>query len=136
MVNKTRLNEAFKALRKHGLIARQNYLCCGTCAGYKIACDAENLVDKGKAVAGAVFYHKQAGDRLREGKGFYVNFGTLDTQKHGTIGTMTDEEIGRLVVREFEAARLKVTWNGNTNQAILVEPGEPEPKTSWERLAG
>ncbi len=79
---------------------------------------------------------RRRGDRLREGKGFYVNFGTLDTQKHGKVGTMTDEEIGHLVVREFEAARLRVSWNGDINQAILVEPGEPEPKTSWERLAG
>jgi hypothetical protein len=134
MINKTRLNEAFRALRKHGLIARQNFMCCGGCAGCALANEAEKLVDLGKTVAGAVFYHKQSGDRLREGKGFYVNFGTLDTQKHGVIGTMTDEEIGRLVVKEFEAARLKVEWNGDASMSILVEPGEPEPKTSWERL--
>jgi len=134
MINKTRLNEAFKALRKHGFIARQNFMCCGGCAGNKIAYEAEKLVDQGKTVAGGVFYHKQAGDNLREGRSFYVNFGRIESMKHGEIGTMTDEEIGRLVVKEFEAARLRVVWEGNTNTAILVEPGEPEPKTSWERL--
>ena len=134
MIVKARLNQAFRALRKQGLIARQNFMCCGGCAGCQIANEAEKMVDQGKTVAGGVFYHQQAGDRLREGKEFYVNFGTIDTVKHGVLGTMTDLAIGRLVVQEFTKARLRVKWEGAADKAILVQPGDPEPKTVWERL--
>jgi hypothetical protein len=131
--NKVRLNEAFRALRKHGLIARQNFMCCSSCACSQIANDAEKLVDKGQKIAGGVFYHKQDGDNLRDGREFYVRFGQIDTQKHGVLG-ISDEQIGRLVIQEFEKARIRAQWDGNIRTAILVQPGEPDPKTIWERL--
>jgi len=133
MVNKNRLNQAFKALRKYGLVAKQNYQCCMGCACGAITEDAEKLVDQGKRVTGGVYYHKQAGDNLRAGKEFYVGFGVITSDKHGKLGT-TDEEIGRLVVEEFTRAGLRVQWSGNVNTSILVQPGEPDPKTVWERL--
>ena len=58
----TRIGKAFAALRRQGYIARQNYLCCGTCAGAAIATD---IKEKRLKPRGAVFYTKQ--DREREG---------------------------------------------------------------------
>lgn len=133
MVNKERLNLAFKNLRKHGLLARQNYWCCSGCACCAITQDAEKLVGRGKRVTGGVYYHKQAGDRLRAGGEFYVGFGVITSEKYGKLGT-TDEDIGRLVVSEFTKAGLRVQWDGNADKSILVQPGEPDPQTIWERL--
>ena len=51
------ITAAFKALRKHGYTARQNFSCCSSCAWYELSEDG-----KDKKV---VFYNRQAGASLR-----------------------------------------------------------------------
>ena len=34
------IKEAFRELRKHGLVARMDYMCCGSCASFGLAKDA------------------------------------------------------------------------------------------------
>lgn len=117
---KEKLNVAFRALRARGFIARQNFLCCGGCAGYKIAIDAEELVARGKKVEGGIFYHRQEGERLLAGANFYVHFSKIDSKKYGVLGSLPDVEIGKIIVREFTKAGLLVHWTGSADRAIQI----------------
>jgi Domain of unknown function (DUF6891) len=51
--DKDRLSEAFKQLRKHKFIAKQNYLCCQSCGWATIA------EKHGEKATDVIFYHKQ-----------------------------------------------------------------------------
>ena len=57
------LSKAFSALRKQGYFARQNFMCCQSCAW------AEIPDEKAKK---AVFYHKQDNDDAKAGRPFYL----------------------------------------------------------------
>jgi len=114
------LNKAFSELRKMGYIARQNFECCGSCAGYAIAEKASEMVSAGrKAPRGAVYYHRQSGGCRDAGENFYIYFGQIDTSEHGEIGIET-EEVGKEVMEVFERNGIKARWNGDPNEAILV----------------
>jgi hypothetical protein len=52
------ITAAFKALRKHGYTARQNFSCCSSCAWYELG--EEGKDDK------VVFYNRQSGAALRD----------------------------------------------------------------------
>ena len=56
MNKKANLNQAFKELRKLGYFARQNFMCCQSCAWAAVPMDAKKVV----------FYHKQDADQLNE----------------------------------------------------------------------
>jgi hypothetical protein len=55
-IDKSRITEAFRELRKLGYFARQNYLCCQSCAWSAIPEEKSEKV---------VFYHAQDNDRLK-----------------------------------------------------------------------
>jgi hypothetical protein len=60
LINNTMTNQitaAFKALRKHGYTARQNFSCCSSCAWYELREDGKD--EK------VVFYNRQSGAALR-----------------------------------------------------------------------
>lgn len=125
-----RLGDAFKALRKRGMIARRRFSCCNGCAGYEIACSVEEKFDRdperARRITGAVFYSRQADFQGPRGK-IYLHFGAIDTTKHGEIG-LPDEEVGRMICEELKTAQLRYEWSGDTTESILVfaEPVEVE----------
>jgi hypothetical protein len=61
---KEKLDAAFEALTQAGFLARQNFMCCGNCAGTALANEAEELVDAGMTPKGAVFFHQQDAEVL------------------------------------------------------------------------
>lgn len=115
------LGEAFKRMRKAGLLARQRFECCGSCAGYAMAERATELVDKGKRdrIMGSVFYHRQDAADLDDRGFVYLAYGPLETAKHGTVGKPT-EEVGKMVTRILAEVGLAFEWDGNPNTRILV----------------
>jgi hypothetical protein len=129
---KVRLNRAFAALRRQGLIARQNYLCCSSCAGYSITEDAVKRVGKGKKVNGCVFYHRQDTERFLEGNTLFLAYGELDSTELGTIGLPT-AQVGALVMAALEAEGLEPHWDGDPNARIELDPEEHVVKMSLER---
>ena len=115
---KLKLTEAFKILRKEGFIARQNFMCCGNCAGYDIATIVSKMPEKKRAkVKGCVFYHHQDNDRLKETGKVMLAYGPLETSAHGTVG-LPDVEVGRRVVEVLKQVGLTVDWNGEGSQRI------------------
>lgn len=130
--NKEKLNQAFKTLRKAKVVARQNFRCCQSCAGYETATDVEKMLDAGKTVLGWVFYHRQDHDHAftesrwnRNPKGeLYLAFTGGSTNKYEKNGLST-AEIGRMVVVALETVGLTYEWDGTAETRILVKLGEP-----------
>lgn len=117
---KIRLTAAFEDLRRRGYLARQNFQCCGGCAGYAMAVRAEELHEKGKRVMGTVFYHNQDNANLRDGEDFYLAYGELNTTKYGTLGR-PNEEVGAEVVEVLRQNGISTEWDGNGATRILVK---------------
>lgn len=88
-----KLNLAFKQLRKAGYFARQNFLCCQSCACAAIPDDVEKYV----------FYHAQDNDDKKEGLPFFVAW----------------RGVGKEIVSIFESNGINVNWDGD--EGIRIE---------------
>lgn len=144
--DKARVTAAFKALRKQGIFARQNFLCCQGCA-------CSDIYHR-KDVVEYAFYHQQDRDAFRETKGWrewsaelqsplYIAFG-LGPAHRAHDGLHPDHnsssiEVANKIVAALRAEGLKVTWDGDTNTRIEVEhieqPKPEPPDMSFVELA-
>lgn len=126
--SKQKLNAAFRALRKLGLIARQNFSCCRGCAESEIATKLGKQIDAGKIdhaqVKGGVFYSRDEAERRDNGWAFNISFWPIDVTGHGDVGG-TREEIGGVVVDTLLRFGIKTEWNGDGYELILVVPQDP-----------
>jgi hypothetical protein len=120
-----RLGEAFKAMRRAGLIARQAFMCCGNCAGAELATRAGAMPAARRArVKGVAFYTRQDAARLAparagEEAGVFIAYGPLETQAAGRVGLATPE-VGRLVEQACREAGLEVEWDGSPEKRIYA----------------
>ena len=120
---KARLNVAFAAMRKAGIVARQNFSCCGSCAGYEIATDIEAMAPARRAkVQGTAFYTKQEWRQFdgRKPQGIYIPYGQVATQAHGDVG-LTTVAVGQIVATCLKEAGLEVEWDGTPEKTIYVK---------------
>lgn len=109
-----RLAYAFKEMRKRGLIARQNFRCCQSCACYEIATTMEKPTCK---KIGYVFYHSQDNARKRKFQDFHLAFGGRHNNEGDTEAT---QNVGKLIVKCLADNGVKSNWNGDTATRILV----------------
>jgi hypothetical protein len=130
--DKEKLNELFRRLRSEHLVAKQNFLCCGSCAGYEIATDYLKKRDAGEGsyLQGYVFYHKQDGEGLRERGETYLAFGQLECwgdSKDGPKykGPLSTEEVGKIIQRLCEELNIKYEWNGSAATRFHIDLTEP-----------
>lgn len=113
--NRERLTAMFASLRRQGYAARQNFLCCGSCAA-AVLCDAV----RAKQLRGAVFYHRREGERLAQGaERVYLSYGAGEGA--------TDEQDLAVALDVLSAAYnqgLAVKWDGKTGTCVQVQlPG-------------
>lgn len=118
-----RLDAAFAALETKGIIARQNFTCCGTCGSYEIGDEIEAAQKAGLPAHGYTFYHMQDTDRAVEGDGIYLNYGSEEEGEEAALAVAAE------IVAELEAHGLQTNWNGSLNQRIGVS-------LDWKRRAG
>jgi hypothetical protein len=116
---KAKLTKAFRSLRRQGFIARQNFLCCQTCAGYEATQIAERMTLLGKKVEGCVFYHQQDARQFNEDGTLYLAYGDLKSSKLGKIGRLT-KEVGEMVVAALRAEGLEPEWDGDPDRRIFL----------------
>ena len=126
MQKNSNLNRAFAALAEEGVIARQNFTCCGTCASAEIW----DEIDDSREWKGYIYFHQQDAESLAESGGTYVGFGSFlayprDEEKWNTLSDAQKEEIGALheklsvqllqetVIPVLEKHGLSVKWKGN-----------------------
>jgi len=123
------VREVFVELRKRGYLARMDFSCCGSCAGYELATKATELKDKGKTVEGCAFYHHQDETRYQDSGRLFIRFGHLGTERYGDLGKPT-EEAGKEIVALLSATAVKhtdasgrtvqVEWDGQGHSCIQL----------------
>lgn len=117
-----RLDSAFAAMNKRGIVAMQN-------AGYTQSDGFddfreayENHPNK-SSVLGYCFYHGQDLERAVRGAGLFLAFGPVNPSEEETKGPL----IGNIVREELEHAGLRVEWDGTFNKRLSV------PELVWQR---
>lgn len=115
---KDKLNVAFRNLRKLNYIARQNHLCCGSCASYSCFGDARTRDEKGKPVRGAVYYHRQSNDDLVGARDLYIGYGAYEDTEGNSV--VDDRVVGRTVSEVLRTAGLTIEWDGSPDTCVKV----------------
>lgn len=115
--NRDRLAAMFRELRGAGLVARQNFGCCGGCAAAELG-----EMARASGRLGVVYYHRQDAARLRPtrwrrnpAESVYVGFGSVVEDRYPT-----SRDIGREVVAAAARAGLATVWDGSAGQRIAV----------------
>ena len=104
-----RLTVLFKSLKHdHGFqFARQNFLCCQSCAGYHVGTLSDERVAAGKpAITRYAFYHRQDAEGWVDGD-LYIAFGD-------------DDDAGEAIRTAAVDAGLAVIWDGSVNTRVRV----------------
>ena len=91
---KNKITAAFRALRKAGYVAKQNWQCCQSCGCAALPDGAEKYV----------FYHAQDNERLK-------NTGACHLAWNGD---------GTEIATILQDAGLKVNWNGSHDQRMEI----------------
>jgi hypothetical protein len=119
-----RLDAAFAALERGGIVMRQNFSCCGTCGSAEIWDEVKAFEESGGRAYGYGFYHQQDTEHAAEGAGIYLNYGACENGEEPAIAT------ARAIVAELERHGLETDWDGIWNQRIGV-------RLDWKRrMAG
>jgi hypothetical protein len=108
-----RLDAAFAAMQRRGVVARQNFSCCSNCGHGEMWGEMSNMGPNAR-VEGYAFYHMQDTESAVEGGTLYVKYGS------NREGDEAITEVGRVVAEELRKAGLKVQWNGDPGQAVGV----------------
>lgn len=109
-----KLDAAFAALERKGVIARQNFSCCGNCGSTEIWGEIDAARDAGDPAHGYAFFHMQDTERAADGDGLYLNYGAVDEGEAAALA------VGHEIVGELEAKGLQTDWNGSWDQRIAV----------------
>ena len=104
-----RLTKVFKELSANGIVAKEDFSCCGTCGASEIGEYAK------EGDYGYVFYHNQDTDGALETGTLYLGYGRI-----GMIGK-SNKEIAQEVVIQLRKEGFDVKWNGSTSQRILID---------------
>ncbi|RKS10792.1 hypothetical protein DFP74_6574 [Nocardiopsis sp. Huas11] len=109
-----RLTRAFRALDESGIIAREDHMCCDTCAGGSLrqAVLVHQKAPEGPSIRGYAYYHEQdTRAAVRDGT-LMVGFGATHEIRRAAVG----EE----VAETLRAHGLTVTWNGDPGTKLDV----------------
>jgi hypothetical protein len=106
-----RLDRAFAALEERGIVARQDFSCCGTCGHYEIW---EEMTENSR---GYTFYHRQDTESAAAGHGLYLSYGAK-VEGDETEQAMID--IAWEIVAVLREHGLTVDWTGSTYRRIQI----------------
>src|SRR6185436_3806286 len=81
-----RLDAAFAELETSGIVARQNFWCCGGCGLAAIDEEMEQARTTGLEVRGYTFYHQQDTEAAVDGRGIYLYYGSVDNSEALALG--------------------------------------------------
>ncbi|WP_036922558.1 DUF6891 domain-containing protein [Propionicicella superfundia] len=124
------LTAAFSELGSLGVVARENFSCCGNCGTDEIWGER----DGAGTARGYVFYHMQDADRLIEDRQTYVNYGVFldawmpedewnaltDAQQGETYERLTTALMVDEVFPVLERHGVEVIWNRDLGTRILL----------------
>ena len=114
MTDCDRLDAAFAELDRRGIVARQDFSCCGTCGAGEIRAEMEEVVATGRPVRGYAFYHMQDTESAAEGRGLYLAYGAADEGELAALGVAGE------IVDTLRTQGLDVAWEGTWDKRIQV----------------
>ena len=109
-----RLDEAFAALNRRGIVARQDFSCCNKC-GFAEIWDEVDEAEKQQPVEGYVFYHLQCTERVIKTGQLLIAYGCLEENP------VAFQRLGNAVVAELRRVGLDASWGGTTGHPIVVD---------------
>ncbi len=125
----TNLDRAFAGLETVGILARQDFTCCGTCASAEIGDER----DDSRTWRGYVYFHTQDTDDLVESRSTYLGYGAFldawlteqewDAKSPEGKDRYYTEVTTRLMdeaQQVAEAEGLTWEWNGDLDLRILI----------------
>lgn len=129
----TNLTKAFNALAEIGILARENFSCCGTCADGEIW----DELDDTRVWRGYIYFHAQDTDRLVEDHATYVGYGVFlpaHVSEHDW-NELSDDDQQRLYTelttslmneakQVLNAEGIGWDWNGDIGKRILLTNAE------------
>jgi hypothetical protein len=108
-----KLDVAFDALERQGIVARQNFTCCQNCGHAEIGMEIEEA-SKTQAVKGYTFYHMQDTEGAAENGLLYLAYGSVTDSEEDSV------TIGNEIADAIRGVGLKVNWDGALSQRICV----------------
>lgn len=119
MATSEKLNAAFHALNKMGLVAKQNHWCCQSCAGEDIYANITERMKQGQPPPlGVCFYHEQDAEERDAYEDFYLSFGEGHPTKEDV--PISQVEVGRRVVGVLFEHGVETEWNGDVDTRIKI----------------
>ena len=109
-----RLDAALEALEMNGIVARQDFTCCGSCGMAEIDAEIDRFEARGVTARGYVFFHQQDTESAVDGQGLYFNYGGRDTGERSAL------RVGEELVQALRRAGLKPKWNGDLGRRIFL----------------
>lgn len=109
-----KLDAAFRALNRNGVLARQNFSCCSNCGEAEIGGEMAEAKGGGRRVVGYAFYHMQDTESAVAGHGIYIKYGATKVDATQT------KLIGRKIADTLTAAGLKPEWDGDPGTCVVV----------------
>src|SRR5579863_6308129 len=99
------VKKAFSNLRKEGFIAKMNFMCCGSCAGYNIGADFDKKVLEGLQPnhypKGCVFFHHQDNQHFEDDGVLYLAYGQIEGTEAKAKTELSTVEVGNKVIEAF-----------------------------------
>lgn len=120
-----RLDAAFADLETEGVIARQNFTCCGTCGASEIWDEIEAAQQEGRSVRGYAFFHMQDTESAVEGYGLYLNYGACEEGEPAAVA------VGHDIVAALTAHGLQTNWDGTYAKRIAVSLDWKKRRARW-----
>jgi uncharacterized protein DUF6891 len=109
-----RLDEAFAAFNRQGIVARQDFSCCNNC-GFAEIWDEIEKEEQDHPVDGYVFYHLQCTERAIETGQLLIAYGTVEEDEGLLVG------VAKKVVAELRRVGLNASWGGTGGHPIVVD---------------
>jgi hypothetical protein len=109
-----RLDEAFAALNREGIVARQDFSCCNNC-GFTEIWDEVEEAEKQRPVDGYVFYHLQCTEQAIKTGQLLMAYGCIEENPEAF------KRVGNKIVSELRKVGLNASWGGTAAHPIVVE---------------
>ena len=110
-----RLELAMDTLEDNGVVARQNFTCCGNCGAAEIGTEIEDYEAMGHQARGYVFFHQQDTESAVEGHGLYFSYGAAHSELDAAHIAIAQELFDLL-----QAVGLKPHWDGKIDHRVGV----------------
>lgn len=120
-----KLVHVFEELEKDGIIALDNFSCCGTCGPgditefVKVSQQEHGYDDELKGYA---FFHEQDTESAIDGNGVYLSYGNFPLRENESEAI----KIGKSVAQRLREADFNVVWNETLQTRIHVS-------VKWQR---